>query len=261
MSLHTAMGAIRLGLAAFMALLSLAGCQTIGPDGNPIRKFGLIQTRDGAQLSYIEVGSGKPIVLIPDWSQSAEQFKHQLNGLGRKYHVFALDLRGHGASSKVDHGYRLYRLSADLHDFLVERGLKDVTLVGHTMGCAVAFGYWELYGGERIGRLVLVDPVLAFAEHPGWTERDRLETGAIIDLKRLQDLETSLEGEEALRATQVLIRAMFTERFSRTEVEWAIGRNMELPRKFASHLLDDYAPIDWRAPVRRCRRDVGLSRP
>ncbi|WP_342018551.1 alpha/beta fold hydrolase [Methyloceanibacter superfactus] len=49
--------------------------------------------------------------MIPGWSQTAAQFKHQLEGLGDRYHVIALDMRGHGDSDKPSHGYRISRSS------------------------------------------------------------------------------------------------------------------------------------------------------
>ncbi|MCY7284604.1 MAG: hypothetical protein LH679_14480 [Cyanobacteria bacterium CAN_BIN43] len=36
------------------------------------------RTSDGAALSYINAGQGKPIVMLHGWSQSAEQFKYQI---------------------------------------------------------------------------------------------------------------------------------------------------------------------------------------
>lgn len=54
-----------------------------------------VSTSDGVTLSYLEAGSGKPLVLIPGWSQTAEQFKHQIEGLLGRYRVIALDICGH----------------------------------------------------------------------------------------------------------------------------------------------------------------------
>src|SRR5687768_3424180 len=42
---------------------------------------GQVTTSDGVNLHYLEAGSGKPILMIPGWSQTAEQFKYQLGGL------------------------------------------------------------------------------------------------------------------------------------------------------------------------------------
>jgi hypothetical protein len=57
---------------------------------------GRVTTSDGVNLHYLEAGSGKPILMIPGWSQTAEQFKYQLTGLSDRYRVIAVDMRGHG---------------------------------------------------------------------------------------------------------------------------------------------------------------------
>ena len=38
-----------------------------------------VTTNDGVRLAYQEAGQGKPLVMIPGWSQSAALFKHQLS--------------------------------------------------------------------------------------------------------------------------------------------------------------------------------------
>ena len=137
-------------LSWFMATLLLAvgflASSAIAAD----TKEGFFTTNDGVRLHYIEAGSGKPLVMIPGWSQTAAQFRAQLAGLSDRYRVIAIDMRGHGESDKPDHGYRIQRLSADVHEFLAANGLTNVTLAGHSMGCSVIWGYWELYGSSRM---------------------------------------------------------------------------------------------------------------
>jgi pimeloyl-ACP methyl ester carboxylesterase len=101
--------------------------------------------------------------MIPGFSQSAAEFGKQIDGLSRFYRVLAIDLRGHGESSKPDYGYRVSRLAADLRDFIESLELQNVTLLGHSLGCTVIWCYWDLFGGQRVSRLVLVDqtPVTA----------------------------------------------------------------------------------------------------
>jgi len=98
---------------------------------------GVVTTNDGVTLRYEEAGSGKPLVCIPGWSQTAAQFKHQLTGLSDRYRVIAVDMRGHGESDKPDNGYTIQRLAKDVQDLLVARNLTDVTLMGHSMGSSV----------------------------------------------------------------------------------------------------------------------------
>ena len=63
-----------------------------------------ITTSDGVGLNVLEAGSGRPLVLIPGWSQAAEQFKFQIEGLADRYRVIAIDMRGLGDSDKPAHG-------------------------------------------------------------------------------------------------------------------------------------------------------------
>jgi non-heme chloroperoxidase len=115
------------------------------------------RTSDGAELSYISVGKGKPIVLIHGWSQSAEQFKYQISVLSEQYHVIAVDLRGHGKSEKVNYGYRISRLSKDIQELIDALQLEKPHLLGHSMGCSVIWSYLDLFGSDEIDRLILVD--------------------------------------------------------------------------------------------------------
>src|SRR4029450_6209208 len=66
--------------------------------------MGAVTTNDGINRPHEEPGSGKPLVCIPGWSQTAAQFKHQLSGLSDRYRVIAVDMRGHGGSDKPDTG-------------------------------------------------------------------------------------------------------------------------------------------------------------
>ena len=65
------------------------------------------RTNDGVRLHYLEAGAGKPLVLVHGFSQTAEQFKFQIEGLGDRYRVIALDLRGHGESEKPNFGLKI----------------------------------------------------------------------------------------------------------------------------------------------------------
>ncbi len=115
------------------------------------------KTSDGAQMSYISAGEGKPIVMLHGWSQSAEQFKYQIPAFAEHYRVIAVDLRGHGESEKVSFGYRISRLSKDLQELIGALQLEKPHLLGHSMGCAIIWSYLDLFGLDEIDRLVLVD--------------------------------------------------------------------------------------------------------
>ena len=238
--------------------ICLAACETT-PQSAPAAssgagvgvKSGTFTTSDGVKLNYLEAGSGKPLVMIPGWSQTAAQFKHQLSGLSSKYHVIAIDMRGHGDSSKPENGYRIHRLSADVHEFLVGKGLKDVTLAGHSMGCSVIWGYWELFGSERLSKLVLIDQMPMITANPTWGEQEKTDAGAILDKNSLYDITNALAGPDGVKTTEGFITGMFTKQYPRDELKWAIDQNLKFPRPYAARLLYDHATNDWRDVIKR----------
>ena len=239
--------------AALAAIALVAGCAASpgkGSAGAP-RQDGSFTTSDGVRLHYIEAGSGKPLVLIPGWSQTAEQFKHQIAGLSGKYHVYAIDMRGHGDSDKPAWGYRIHRLSADVHEFLVAKDLKDVNLGGHSMGCSVIWGYWELYGRDRLAKLVLIDQMPMITSGPNWSAQEKEDAGAILDQKSLYDTTDALAGPDGVKTTNGFISGMFTKKYPRADLEWVIQQNLKMPRPYAARLLYDHATNDWRDQIKR----------
>ena len=99
------------------------------------------RTNDGVRLHYLETGAGKPVVLVHGFSQAAEQFKFQLEGLGDRYRAIALDLRGHGESEKPNFGLKIHRLAEDLREALIAAKATILPLLGHSMGRSVIWAY------------------------------------------------------------------------------------------------------------------------
>ena len=241
-----------------VALAGLAACQTMGTDTKAAASNaagaiteGSFITSDGVKLHYLEAGKGQPLVMIPGWSQSAAQFKHQLSGLSDKYRVIAIDMRGHGESDKPTYGYRIHRLSADVHEFLAAKGLSNVVLAGHSMGCSVIWGYWELYGSDRLSKLVLIDQMPMITANPTWGDQEKTDAGAVFDKNSLYDVTNALAGADGVKTTEGFITGMFTKAYSRDEVNWAIQENLKFPRLYAARLLYDHATNDWRDVIPR----------
>jgi len=212
---------------------------------------GWFTTNDGVKLHYLEAGTGSALVMIPGWSQSAMEFKHQLEGLSDKYHVYAIDMRGHGDSEKPDHGYRIQRLSEDVHEFLAAKDLGGVTLAGHSMGCSVIWGYWEQYGGDRLSKVILVDQMPVITSNPAWSAKELENAGSIFDAKALFETVNGLAGPDGVKMTNGFITGMFTKQYSPDVVKWVIQENLKFPREYAARLLFDHATNDWRDVIPR----------
>ena len=210
-----------------------------------------ITTTDGARLSYTETGTGETLLLIPGWSQTAEQFKYQIEGLSKKYHVIALDMRGHGESEDVAYGYRISRLSKDVHEVITQLGLEDVVLLGHSMGCSVIWSYWDLFGSQHLSKLILVDQMPFITSNSGWSAEELEAAGAIFDPETLYGTINALAGPDSTAVTEGFVGGMVTESISAEEKAWIIERNFTMPRAHAATLLYNHSTQDWRDVIPR----------
>jgi non-heme chloroperoxidase len=95
---------------------------------------GDIDTPDGGTIHYAEKGSGRPLVLLHGVTLRHDVWAPQFNMLADTYRVIAVDLRGHGRSEVGSLGLGLPRLATDVATLLESLDLRDVILVGHSMG-------------------------------------------------------------------------------------------------------------------------------
>jgi len=103
-----------------------------------------VDVSTGMRLSYLEwPNTGEDVVLlIHDIAQCADIWRGIGNKLSeRGYKVFAIDLRGHGASSWSSEGrYSADLLAEDIHAFIVAKDLyvRPVAVVGTGIGALTA---------------------------------------------------------------------------------------------------------------------------
>jgi pimeloyl-ACP methyl ester carboxylesterase len=208
---------------------------------------GSFRTNDGVALSYLEGGGAEktPLVLLPGWSQSANTFKFVLDGLCEKYHVYALDHRGHGESEKPSWGYRISRLAKDFADFLAALNLKKIHALGHSMGCAVLWCYIELFGQDVFSKLVLNDQRAATLRDSGWTDQRVDDMGATIPPEELYRVKHALAGENSPGARRGRLKVMTSAAMPAPVFDWLLEENLKMPRDYAARLLYNNWVNDW----------------
>ena len=115
------------------------------------------------RLRYQEYGSGKPVVFIHGWPLTGDMFEYQMEPLSREgLRCIAYDRRGFGHSSKVGNSYNYDTLADDLNAVITELDLRDVTLVGFSMGGGEIARYIGKYGNDRLSGAVLVSSVTPY---------------------------------------------------------------------------------------------------
>jgi pimeloyl-ACP methyl ester carboxylesterase len=108
-------------------------------------------------------GNGRPVVLIHGWPLSGESWSEQVPVFeAAGYRVITYDRRGFGRSDKPLTGYGYDTLTDDLHALLVALDLKNVTLVGFSMGGGEVARYFGKFGSERVRSVVFASAVPPF---------------------------------------------------------------------------------------------------
>jgi pimeloyl-ACP methyl ester carboxylesterase len=114
-------------------------------------------------LYYEDHGAGKPVVLIHGWPLSGASWEKQTTALlAAGYRVITYDRRGFGKSSQPWGGYEYDTMAADLSKILGALDLRDVTLVGFSMGGGEVARYLGTYGAERVARAAFLSSVPPF---------------------------------------------------------------------------------------------------
>jgi non-heme chloroperoxidase len=114
-------------------------------------------------LYHEDHGSGSPVVLIHAYALSGRAWDRQVPVLLEDGHrVITYDRCGFGKSSQLVTGYDYDTFASDLGTLLETLDLRDVTLVGHSMGTGEVARYLSRYGSARVARGVLISPILPF---------------------------------------------------------------------------------------------------
>lgn len=116
----------------------------------------------GVTLSYVEgPPNGDPVILIHGVGSRWQPFLPVLHGLSEHFHVFAIDLRGHGRSGHVPGKYRLGDYTGDIHSFITETVRGPAVIYGHSLGALIAI-HLAAQHPQRVRKLILGEPPLYY---------------------------------------------------------------------------------------------------
>ena len=108
------------------------------------------------KTGYLTAGSGPPVLLLHGDGAAAIYWYPVIGPLSSYFRVIAPDIVGYGESDKPSAPYDRPCFSAWLGDFLDALGLQKTSLVGHSLGGAIALQF-TLDHPAQVDRLVLVD--------------------------------------------------------------------------------------------------------
>lgn len=110
------------------------------------------------QLHYLESGVGEPLLLIHSIGQSLFTWRNVFAELSDNYRVLALDLPGHGYSSRPDaFGYTMDEMAEVIRLFLDAKGISSTHAVAFSMGGMYLLRFLSLYP-ERVANCIVITP-------------------------------------------------------------------------------------------------------
>jgi non-heme chloroperoxidase len=124
-----------------------------------------VGTENGSaiEIHYEDHGSGQPVVLIHGYPLSGTSWEHQERELlAAGYRAISYDRRGFGRSSQPTVGYDYDTFAADLDTLIEHLDLRDVVLVGFSMGTGEVTRYLGSYGSGRVSKAVLIGAIPPF---------------------------------------------------------------------------------------------------
>lgn len=148
----------------------------------------------GIRMEIEQWGHGdRPLVLVHGYTGSRDDFSEQLDPLSRSGLTIALDLRGHGGTTRASdaYGYTFDALAGDLLAALDALEVARCDLLGHSMGGIVAL-LATLEAPERVASLVLMDTLAA--PRALLPDALRASTHALVERGGMQALADALEG-------------------------------------------------------------------
>lgn len=109
-------------------------------------------------IAYTEAGKGKKTLLFIHGLASFSQcWEKNIDFLQKHFRCIAIDLPGNGFSAYENYSYTISFFSACIKEFIEALELKNVSLVGHSLGGQIAIHYAAHYP-QDVQHLILCAP-------------------------------------------------------------------------------------------------------
>jgi len=107
------------------------------------------------KLFYSKIGSGQPLVILHGLFGSSDNWVSIAGGLKDLFQVYLLDMRNHGRSTQSP-VFNYPAMVEDVYEFLGDLNLRQVSMIGHSMGGMTAMNFALEYP-HRIKQMVVID--------------------------------------------------------------------------------------------------------
>lgn len=201
---------------------------------------GWVTTTDSTRL-WIDVhGRGRPLIFIHGWTMSSAFFRRQI-ALAEHHQVITINLRGHGKSQSVLRGHTIPRYARDIREIIRSLDLRDIFLIGWSLGGSVVMDYWQQFGSDRVAGLGLVETGPYPMSGAPWNTH-KYHGGNIAAMHN--DLKLMCKARKAFGTS--FINNMFLSGEAPPHAEgWMLNEHLKTNDTTATHIYEDYAQRDY----------------
>ena len=152
-------------------LLPLFSCTAVNDKTSPPGSQ-TISTTSPLNLHSTTLGKGRTLLFLHGFGANSYTWSKVSETLSQNYRLILLDLKGHGAAPKPNNEeYSLHDQAELVAAFIMDNGLQDVTLIGHSLGGGVALLVALKFASKDsnpISSLILIDSVAYSQPLPGF---------------------------------------------------------------------------------------------
>ncbi|GAA4276058.1 alpha/beta fold hydrolase [Aquimarina mytili] len=147
----------------------------------------MILAYKGIKINYNTLGKGTPIVFLHGFLENSTMWDETMHLLSNQYYCISIDLLGHGDTECLGYIHAMEDMAIAVKAVLNHLEIRNVTLVGHSMGGYAALAFVDLFPS-----LVLGLALLNSTSFPDTKERKENRTRAIDIVKKNPNAYTSM---------------------------------------------------------------------
>lgn len=149
-----------------------------------------IQIEENSFLNVEDIGSGQPVVFLHGWPANNQMFEYQTNSIIEQgYRYIGIDHRGFGLSDTTADGYDYDSIADDIQKVVKTLDLKDIIVVGFSVGGALALKYAAKYNDSNLKKMILLGPA-----GPSFVQRDGYPYG--MKAEEVTDLVNDISNDQ-----------------------------------------------------------------
>ncbi len=107
------------------------------------------------KLNFKTFGTGQPLIILHGLFGSLDNWQTIGKGLSEHFRIYLIDQRNHGYSPHSD-AFNYELMVADLDELIIDEGLENVYLMGHSMGGKAAMHY-AISHPQKVEKLIVID--------------------------------------------------------------------------------------------------------